>query len=105
MNYFQSMNIRTKFFYSHGINFLTIEKKNNTSTILNNFFNLGWTFDSNEEIIQFNKSLDYKIVTIENKSSNTVVKIERDCRPDCGLATLRASSTIMKRGRDMESTL
>lgn len=62
-------------------NRLPCDKKEKQSTVktLNSFFNLGWILGhGEEEIIRFHKSDDDKMVTIENDSSNTAVKIERD---------------------------
>jgi hypothetical protein len=60
------------------------DKKEIQSTVktLNSFFNLGWTLSHDEEgIIRFHKSRNSKMVTIENDSSNTVVRIERHSSP------------------------
>jgi hypothetical protein len=64
-------------------NRLPRNKKEKESIVktLNSFYNLGWTLDSEGEVIQFRKGHDNKTVTIENESSNTVVKIERDSSP------------------------
>jgi hypothetical protein len=83
-------------------NRLHYDKKEIQSTVktLNSFFNLGWTPDHDEEeIIRFHKSHDGKIVTIENESSNTVVKIERDSRPGCYSATLSIMDNKVERER------
>jgi hypothetical protein len=83
-------------------NRLPSDKKEIQSTVktLNSFFNLGWTLSHDEEgIIRFHKSRNSKMVTIENDSSNTVVRIERDSSPGSAILSIIDNNVERQRHR------